>query len=102
MGKKLDKKITIIMECFDWDRVHNVMTYLNWEWDKGGKLNGVPDIEQLKETATRLLTEAWKQGKKNKHKRGNICSGGFHASRDGDWLQLRFDLENWSDEGDDE
>ena len=102
MSKKLDKKVAIIMEHFDWGQVHNVMTYLNWQWWKNDKPNGVPDIKQLKACATELLTEAWKQGKKNKHKRGNIGTGGFHAHRIGDWLQLRFDLENWAAEGDDD
>lgn len=52
-----------IMENFNFVRVQNVMEFLNWEW--GFTENGVPTVEEIKETVEQYLDElidkAWSE-----------------------------------------
>lgn len=89
MGKKLEKRIKYIMEGFDFDRVQIVMNHLDWQWvDKG-----LPNIDQLRECAERLLREAWERGGSNATQWFRVGTGGFRAERDGKELKLTFVLE---------
>lgn len=67
------EKIVDILNNFDFQKVHNVMTYLNWRWVHAK--NGVPTIDELKGEATRLLTTACIE-------RNCISTGGFRAVYD--------------------
>lgn len=51
---KIYKKINEVIDFFDFEKVHNVMEFLNWQWQ--GK--GVPEIYELKETARNLIIES--------------------------------------------
>lgn len=44
-----------IIDKFDFNRVHDVMKYMNWEWHG----EGVPSIEKLKNKALYLLQEVY-------------------------------------------
>lgn len=44
-----------IIEDFDFDRVHDVMEYMDWEWR--GK--GVPSVEKLKNESLNLLQQVY-------------------------------------------
>ena len=68
------RKIASVMENFDFNKVHDVMSYLDWDWigcGEGGK-SGVPSVEKIEEEARRLLIEA-------AYEKTNISCGGFKA-----------------------
>jgi len=100
-----------IIDNFDFDRVHNVMDYLNWQWTT---CSGVPTIEELKEKAISLLRDASELRlggyKDTHHESPIICStGGFEAKA---WcdedktqivgLELKFVLTSWDSEVDED
>lgn len=74
----LYSKIDEVMGRFEFDKVHKVMTFLNWTWYDGA----TPSVETLKAEAYRQLSIAVdlfvKQGQP---KTGmTVASGGFQAS----------------------
>ena len=89
MGKK--KAIKKILQDFNFERVHTAMEALNWYWFWTNKK--VPSIDQLKESAERLLTNiAYAKDYKC------IAAGGFEASYVDGVLDLRFILTQWDEE----
>jgi len=75
----LYSKIDEVMDRFDFDKVHKVMTFLDWTWAWEGT---VPSVETLKAEAYRQLSTAIdvyvQQGEP---KTGmTVASGGFQAS----------------------
>ena len=68
--KKYEVKIFIIMQEFDFDRVHLTMNLLNWTWQ-----GSIPSIDELKNTAEVLLIRAYKE-------KNFISTGGFEAHYD--------------------
>ena len=103
----INKMINDIMEEFDFDKVQNVMDYLDWKW--AGKY---VTVDMLKETAERLLRDAAKArlgDYKDTHwEQGIICgTGGFQAmafcNEDKtkiDGFDLKFVLTEWHAEVD--
>jgi len=91
---KTKKKIKKILKNFDFEKVHDVMTHLNWTWyDTDGK---VPSIDQLKELAKKLLYHA-------AEKEGfySSATGGFKATKyENGTLELEFILASWMIEED--
>jgi hypothetical protein len=82
--KKLDKdafiiykKINEVIDFFDFEKVHNVMEFLNWQWQGAGI--GVPKVYDLKETATNLIIETINKTLETS-KDYSITTGGFEAS----------------------
>jgi len=76
-----------IMDNFDFEKVHKVMTYLNWEWHH----EGVPEISKLKRTAREDLKRTYKE-------EIPWCeSGGLRVEvdREGKTMRLMFVLEYW-------
>ena len=77
----LYSSINDVMERFDFDKVHKVMTFLNWTWatTTGGT---VPSIDELKACAYQLLHLAVQ----SHEERGrpltgsNVATGGFEAA----------------------
>ena len=63
-------KIQDIMEDFDFQKVHDVMTYLDWKWAMSK--HGVPTIDELKNEANRLLIDACVE-------KNCVSTGGFRA-----------------------
>lgn len=75
------RKIASVMENFDFNKVHDVMSYLDWDWigcGEGEKC-GVPSVEKIKEEARRLLIDA-------AYEKTTIATGGLKAvyERDGE------------------
>ena len=72
-----------IMDWFDFERVHDVMSYLNWEW----RDNGVPSIQEMKQTARKLLKESLME-------KTTVGTGGFYVEygfdSEGENLKLSF------------
>jgi hypothetical protein len=50
-----DAAILSVMQHFDFERVHQVMTALDWGWYE----KGVPTLETLKSKAAEMLAESW-------------------------------------------
>lgn len=95
-----DKYIQIIIDNFNWERVHLAMKLLDWEWAILGR---VPTINEIKIEAIKYLKEAYDGCLRNKPKNGYaVGSGGFMAEAFYDeelkknvYLELRFVLEDW-------
>lgn len=94
----LDTQIRIIMEGIDFDKIHNVMDFLNWKI-----LGKVPTINGLMTQAKRLLTDVWNT--EEGHEICTIETGGMRAERriyDGmKMLKLSFILTTWDIDYDD-
>ena len=54
-----DLKIKHVLDHFNYERVHDVMTAVNWKWqhmdDPEDATHRVPTIERMKKVATHLL-----------------------------------------------
>jgi len=84
-------EIEHIMDTFDFNKVHKVMTSLDWAWYCGGGAEKVPELCELRQTARILLYNAKENGP-------IAMTGGFKAvfSKDmpeGERLSLCFMLE---------
>ena len=95
-----DYQIEIIMDEFDWVRVHNVLTFLNWTWFRSNSPTGVPTIEEMKNAGRDYLERMWETEVTGENPQLNCTgSGGLEAQRviwDGlKILSLRFILSEW-------
>ena len=79
-----DAMIKDIMCDFDFDEVHKVMEYLDWEW---GGYDGVPSTYSLIKKAEELLKDAYT-------KSTTVAQGGFIAKMENGSLELSFVLES--------
>ena len=92
MTEKEFDAIESIMDNFNFDDVHKVMTYLNWEW--AGTENGVPTKSELRSQARQLIKMAIKD-------KTRVSTGGFEADylpEDGGWVSLKFVVSEWDSE----
>ena len=67
------RRINCIMRNFDFNRVHDVMECLDWHWATYNKGQTVPEVEDLKKEAKRLLIDAVTE-------KETIATGGFRAT----------------------
>lgn len=86
--EKQQEAIDEIMDWFDFDKVHDVMTHLNWDWrDKG-----TPSIQEIKHTVRKLLKEAIME-------KTTVGTGGFYveyeSNEKGEALNLSFVVTEW-------
>lgn len=99
---KLQQKIDNIMDCFDFNKVHDIMEHLNWKW--ATTRGEVPDIIDLKQCARKLLNDVVDQYINNRICRDEqsqvfgISTGGFKAELYYEILELSFILESWDEE----
>ena len=85
------KTISEIMNQFDFDRVLSVMRYLNWNWGMS-----VPTMDEIKEMAFKLLTEAYAKDSYSVSS-GGFCATSFVNSDTGRIeLSLEFILSSWT------
>jgi hypothetical protein len=100
--ENLKDQIELVMDRFDFARVHNVMTLLDWRWG-AGKDSGVPSIREIRACALSILKEAVERCEIG----GFIATGGFRAStqKSGDtgreFLELEFIAETSDSEYED-
>lgn len=87
---KKKEAIDEILDNFNFERAHNVMVHLDWEWSS---VAGVPDIADLRKCARRLLKDV--AYSKEYH---SIGTGGLEASKKDGELSLKFVLEYWGEE----
>ena len=86
--KKWEKKaIEEIMNEFDFERVHDVMDFLDWDWG----FMGVPSVDIIKKEAKRLMQDLCNGSS------GYIATGGFwvYIHRKEHILNLMFAVEDW-------
>jgi len=79
-----EKQIEYIMAHFDFEKVHKVMTLLDWQWLGPKGYGEVPSIEWIKKAARRRL----ERSKENQTLRG----GGFCVANHGGNLMLSFEV----------
>jgi hypothetical protein len=77
----LHNNLPIVMDRFDFDKVHKVMTFLNWTWAGAG---AVPTIDQLKSCAYELLHQAVQSYDEcgSPSTGASVATGGFQATVD--------------------
>jgi hypothetical protein len=82
MSTSLRDAIPIVMNRFDFAKVHKVMTFLNWKWATTSVGYNVPTLDDLMNEAQRQLSmcvdEYTKRGRPASGM--NISSGGFQAN----------------------
>ena len=87
-----------IMDNFDFDKVHECMTKLNWKW-VNNKSNTVriPDKSEIREEARRLLKECIDRNHIKNSSCWMVSCGGFKAQIDLNegWLILEFIVADW-------
>lgn len=104
-NKNGNKEIEYILEEFDFDKVHKVMTALNWTWARSNNITSskcefhVPNHYELIESARERLQNALEQAFKNESGRGFSETGGFRGEafveEQNVYLVLSFILESW-------
>ena len=55
--KTFDELWKNLEENFDWERVHKVMVFLEWDW----RFEGVPSIENLKFSSKEMLQKCYNE-----------------------------------------
>ena len=88
---KKKEAIEHILDNFDFEKVHETMTSLDWTWHS---TDGVPEIPDLRKEARRLLKDVAKR-KENKF---FISTGGFQVYKEGGYLELKFVIAEWDEE----
>jgi hypothetical protein len=68
----VEEQIDDIMDDFDFDKVHKIMEFLNWEWWFEENEKRVPEVSELRKKAREYLRYVAKHG-------GTTGSGGFTA-----------------------
>ena len=92
---KIEDLIDGIIEDFDFEKVHSVVTSLSWWWFGGSGPGHVPTIEQLEEKARSLLVQVIKEKKFDQAETGGLVAIRSIKNKDplDDGLQLLFVLE---------
>ena len=99
---KLQQKINNIMDCFDFNKVHDIMEHLNWTW--AITRSEVPDVLELKQCARKLLNDVIDHYINNRIYEDEqihvfeVSTGGFKAELHYEILELSFILETWDEE----
>jgi hypothetical protein len=83
-----------IIDNFDFEKVHRCMTLMDWRW---ATTNGVPSLEDIKNTASRLLLDVIIGIRFSATY--NVGTGGFHVTYDKkyDGILLSFVITEWDD-----
>lgn len=94
------KAIENIIENFDFDKVHKVMTFLNWGWATVEE-GGIPSIGKLIIHSQKYLSDVFDMCTRTK-KDYYTGTGGFFVEAQYnneenccDYLKLRFELDSW-------
>ncbi len=83
----MNEKINEIIKNFDFEKVRKVMVALDWAWRFDDRS---PLVGELVITAQRLLTEVVE-----KEEDWGISTGGFLATKRNGMLALKFMVEEW-------
>lgn len=88
----IDKIQAEVLRDFDFNKVHKIMTLLNWTWVQYNG-NRIPTVDELKLFALALVRQTVQEAKKIKQSAA-LSSGGFFASVAGNDIELKFVLES--------
>ena len=88
----------LIMDClneFDFEKVSDVMTFLNWTWGEE-----IPTVQELRANARKYLKLVIHGALESKEKESITATGGFRYEckiyEDGFvWLRMAFEVTNW-------
>lgn len=91
--KTLEEHIDDVMDWFDFEKVHLVMTALDWTWASS---YDVPDVPALRKEVRRLMRSLWESNNEF------ISSGGFtvRLCREENWARfsVSFQVADWDSE----
>jgi hypothetical protein len=106
ISTSLHSSIPVVMNRFDFDKVHRVMTFLDWKWATTQTGYAVPSVSELEAEAYRQLSYCVDEFEKRGRPASgmNISSGGFQANivtfeRGTPQLQLLFYVDEISHNG---
>jgi len=95
------KAINSILENFDFNKVHDVMTHLEWKWAFARTESGIPSIGELVLKVQGYLNEAYDKAEAKKGNY-NTATGGFQylaeynkETEEVDYLDVKFVLTEW-------
>lgn len=96
MKNKLDKAFNIMLNEFDFEKVHKVMKFLNWQWAECGT---APSVVKMKDFVKKLYIDCIKECFVRNTNSMTISVGGFEfhieKTEDNDvFMNLNFILEN--------
>lgn len=113
MKKRFQKGIDEVLKEFDFERVHKVMTLLEWKWCVPGRVTTeIPTLEYIKDRAKEILQHAAEEAVSSKDEY-YISTGGFRAEakyykkdpkyreKSFLWVRLAFEIEEWGCDEDD-
>lgn len=91
--QKQQELIDDIMDNFNFEKVHKVMTFLNWTWYNLETMKEyIPTIQEIRSSARDRLKTVLLE------KYGYCESGGLVARKyDDDTISLEFKIESWGD-----
>jgi hypothetical protein len=100
--KTLEQHIEETMNWFDFNKVHKVMTFLNWKW--AGE--GVPETPIMRQRVREYMKELYAKAAKQKKFNSFLSSGGFmvkyvkNVDKNGSWdyFSVSFQLVDWDTE----
>lgn len=91
------KAINSIVDMVDWNRVHDVMKFLSWEWSSCE--TGVPEVYELKKHALKYSEYVLEGVLKSQNEFFTECGGIRVEAKmfpEGDiWLHVSFVLAGW-------
>lgn len=93
----LQNAIDEVMDWFDFDRVHQTMTFLKWNWGT----EGVPTIQDLRKFVRENMKRTYYTLVDNNKDYDGIATGGFciECVRDKEdgviYFKVRFELTSW-------
>jgi len=93
----------LIMDClneFDFDKVSDVMTFLNWEWSIDEHNYRVPTVQELRANARKYLKLVIQGALESEGKEYITGTGGFRYEckiyENGFvWLRMSFEVTDW-------
>lgn len=92
------QKIAECIENFEWDRIEQVMTHLNWQWffNYGDNCH-VPSIDEMQQRVTEMFMDCYHKMDNNQEQLYTMSSGGFEVCvyKDND-CSLKFVCSEWS------
>lgn len=96
---RIQNDIDTIMDCFNFEKCHEVMTFLNWKWHD---TNGVPEVYELRRHARRMIRDAVENTVRTGESQWFSECGGFYVqvfnkTEDDPKIRisLRFTLSSW-------
>lgn len=93
--------IADIHKNFDYEKVHRVMTSLNWIWALIPGV-GIPSIEELRQEADRMLWSCYNGAIEHHVDNWSIMTGGlyvrFYRTASKPYISLAFQVAHWDNE----